>query len=140
MINPVRISSITNRAPEGFSIEKRRSRNTAALAIAVAQCVPIPSMRATDRRGYFYELLQGVRNNLFKINEVCCIDVDRVCEVGYRIWAERYIAAHSPFTVMMISKENPFRKAIDNNIIDFDQLMIDSEIVADFVDLIRDEA
>lgn len=138
MLNPISINKVLCQTPDGFSIDQRRARITAALAIAVAQSSLIPGSAVESRRDYFYENLTEVRNMLFRINEVCVIDVDRICEIGYRIWSVRYDAAWAPFSVMLTSPVNPFLTVIKNNIADFESYQIDSAYIASLVELLRD--
>lgn len=91
-MNPMTIHSAFSELPEGVAIECRRARITALIALATSILIPLPSAPVEDsqRRSWFYENMQALKDIYYKINEAIPYDVDRAVEYAFRLFDKRY--------------------------------------------------
>jgi hypothetical protein len=112
--------------PEGAGLDKQRQYVTACIGMALALLVQVPSQEIEGQSGrdYFFANAQGLRDTLFKVNEVVPFDVDRSMETGYALWAKRYQIALKPTAADLFTSYD-FRVIVSDHIPELADLPVD---------------
>lgn len=138
-MNPLKINAMFGSVPENVPMENRAQRLTALLGMAMSIVVPLPTQILEDGkvRSYFYENASAIRDVLFKINEVAPFDVDRACEYGHCLFAQRYNLAYKPNAHQLFGT-GPYGVVLNDVIPEVSNLGVGAQPVDDAVAFLRE--
>lgn len=123
--------------PEGVAMDKQRQRTSALIALALPVLVPVPTQAIDGSpRDYFFSQVAGIRDVMFKINEVVPFDVDRALECGYALWNRRYEIALKPSPHMLFGT-GPFAVSLATVIPELDSLGCNQDSVDRVISLLK---
>jgi len=137
-MNPMKVSE-QFAMPEGTGLEKQRQYVTACIGMALAILVPVPTQEIEGQSGrdYFFANAQGLRDTMFKVNEVVPFDVDRALESGYALWSRRYEIALKP-TPSDLFTSYDFRVVVSQHIPELSDLPVDVARVGSTVAFLKE--